>query len=168
MNKCTPIYVTMKRSHFLLYESGEQWQGHPLNWFPSWTAQTRGKRDIQLPHIHKSQKILKISSFIRHLWDRVKSRISSFLRWGWYWVTLIFWCQVNPAIHCSQGMHNVKVKTKHFLYKSVKASWKLNIFGSFMVQFLLISCLCTQIYFFLNCMPILDMHFWLPLHLTMR
>ena len=158
----------MTRSHFLLDESGEQWQGHPLNWFHPWTAQTRGKRDIQLPHKHKSQKILKILSSIRQLWDSVKSRISSFLRWGWYWVPLIFWCQVNPAIHCSQGMHNVEVKTKHFLNKSVKASWKWNIFVSFMVQFLLISCLCIQISLKKYCMPILDMHFWIPLHLTMR
>ena len=25
---------------------------------------------------------------------------------GWYWVTMIFWCQANPEIHCPQAMHN--------------------------------------------------------------
>ena len=31
---------------------------------------------------------------------------------GWYLVTMIFWCQINPEIHCSQVMHNVQDKTK--------------------------------------------------------
>ena len=28
---------------------------------------------------------------------------------SWYWVTMIFLGQINPKIHCSPGMHNVKV-----------------------------------------------------------
>ena len=64
---------------------------------------------------------------------------------GWYWVTMIFLGQINPKIHCSPGMHNVQVITKYLSYKSVKASWKWTIFGSFMVQFLLITCFCSHI-----------------------
>ena len=64
---------------------------------------------------------------------------------GWYWVTMIFFGQINSKIHYSPGMPNVQVKTIKLSYKLVKASWKLTIFGSFMVQFLLITCLCTHI-----------------------
>ena len=64
---------------------------------------------------------------------------------GWYLVTMIFRCQTNPEIHCSPVMHNVQDKTKNLLYKLVKESWKFTIFGSFMVQFFLITCVCTCI-----------------------
>ena len=64
---------------------------------------------------------------------------------GWYWVTMIFFCQINPKIHGSPGIHNVQVITKILSYKSVKASWKWTIFCSFMVQFLLITCFCSHI-----------------------
>ena len=64
---------------------------------------------------------------------------------GWYWVTMIFFGQINPKIHCSPGMHHVQVITKNLLSKSMKASWKWTIFGSFMVQFLLITCFCSHI-----------------------
>ena len=64
---------------------------------------------------------------------------------GWYLVTMIFLGQINRKIHYSPGMHNVPVITKKILYKSVKASWKWTIFSSFMVQFLLITCLCSHI-----------------------
>ena len=35
---------------------------------------------------------------------------------GWNWITMICWCQINPEIHCSPGMHNVQSKQnkKHF------------------------------------------------------
>ena len=69
---------------------------------------------------------------------------------GWYWVNMILWCQINPEIHCSPAgpsMHNVQVKTTNLLYKSVKASWKWTSFGSFIVQFLLITCVRTNIFF---------------------
>ena len=65
---------------------------------------------------------------------------------GGYWVTIIFFCQINLKIHCSPGMHDVQGITKILSYKSVKASWKLTIFCSFLVQFLLITCFCSQIY----------------------
>ena len=31
---------------------------------------------------------------------------------GWNWVTMVFFGQTNPKIHCSPGMHNVQVITK--------------------------------------------------------
>ena len=68
-----------------------------------------------------------------------------FIALGWYWVTMIFLGQINPKIHYSPGMHNVQVITKKKSYKSVKASWKWTIFGSFMVQFLWITCFCSHI-----------------------
>ena len=64
---------------------------------------------------------------------------------GWYWVTIIFFGQINPKNHCSPGMHNVQVITRILSYKSVKAFWKWTIFCSFMVQFLLITCFCSHI-----------------------
>ena len=63
---------------------------------------------------------------------------------GWYWETMIFFGQINPKIHCSPGMHNVQVITKILSYKSVKASGKWTIFCLFMVQFLLITCFCSN------------------------
>ena len=64
---------------------------------------------------------------------------------GWYWVTMIFFGQIHPKIHYSPAMHNVQVKTKNLSYKLLKVSWKLTIFGSFMVQFLWIPCFWSQI-----------------------
>ena len=34
---------------------------------------------------------------------------------GWYWVTMIFWCQTNPEIHCTPAMYNVPDKKKCFV-----------------------------------------------------
>ena len=64
---------------------------------------------------------------------------------GWYWVTMIFFGQINPKIHYSPGMNSVQVKTKKLSCKSMKASWKWTIFGSFLVQFLWIPCFWSQI-----------------------
>ena len=64
---------------------------------------------------------------------------------GCYWVTMTCLGQINPKIHCSPDMHNVQAITKNILYKSMKACWKWTIFGSFMVQFLLIPCFCSHI-----------------------
>ena len=36
-------------------------------------------------------------------------------------------------------------KKKYLLYKLVKASWKFTILNSFMVQFFVITCVCTHI-----------------------
>ena len=43
---------------------------------------------------------------------------------GWYWVTMIFFGQINPKIHCSPDMHHVQFITKNVLSKLMKASWK--------------------------------------------
>ena len=65
---------------------------------------------------------------------------------------MIFGCQTNPEIHCSRAIHNVQDKAKNLLHKLVKASWKFNIFYSFMFEFFLITCVFTD-------MPIFYKHF---------
>ena len=64
---------------------------------------------------------------------------------GWNLVNRMFRCQTNPEIHCSPHTH--PPTPKNLLYKLVKELWKFTIFGSLLVQFFLIPCVCTCISF---------------------
>ena len=56
-----------------------------------------------------------------------------------------FFCQTNPEIHRSPAMHDVQDNFKNVLYDFMKVSGKFTFFGSFMVQFFLITNFCTCI-----------------------
>ena len=124
-----------------------------------------------MPADWKSDRYIKwcLRTYMRHCKIQViklcQVRIK-LIALGWYWVTIIFWCQINPKIHCSPAMHKVQVITKYLSYKSMKASWKWTIFGSFMVQLLWITCFVVIFLSKINCMPILCIHFWICLQFS--
>ena len=52
-------------------------------------------------------------------WNQVRIKLIALV---WYWVTIIFWCQTSPKIHCSPAIYNVQDKTKNILSKLVKVN----------------------------------------------
>ena len=52
----------------------------------------------------------------------------------WYWVTLIYWCQMNRDVHSSPAMHKVEGETHFFLEKLKITPWKSTLFWCFFVK----------------------------------
>ena len=78
---------------------------------------------------------------------------------GCYWVTMIFFGQINPKIHYSPGMHNVQVKTKKFRTNQLKrpenGPFSVHLWCSFYGYPVFVVTYLSKI----NCKPIFCIHF---------
>ena len=68
---------------------------------------------------------------------------------GWYLVTMIFWCQTNPEIHCSPAMHIVQDKTKNILKWPSERVKKISLFW-LIYGAVFLDNLCLYLYFSQN------------------
>ena len=86
--------------------------------------------------------------------------------WLRYWVTIFFWGQISPDIHCSKACKMFKSKLNIFCTNQ----WKLLENGSFIVHlwwsFYWLAVCVLKFLSEINCKPILYMHFWLCLHFS--
>ena len=95
------------------------WTG---GWFTVWVMEQLGGNCLKLLFLSLNICCTRVQALFKEL-DMRQCEIkdikfyqarTKIIALGWYWVTMIFFGQMNPKIHCSPGMHNVQVITKNY------------------------------------------------------